>query len=175
MKNVMRFAAVVLAVALFSAGRVWAAYNAFLNFGDIKGESTDKDHKDWIEVLSFSQGPPQQRGAGPTGRSATMSASRIATNEMTITKRIDLATPRLTAACSSGQHFPKVILATPYMTYEMHDVMISSARVGGAGGIGGNQTVVLTYRSILMRAVPATPPHVAPGALAPNKALIRRP
>jgi bacteriocin-like protein len=24
-----------------------------LNFGDIKGESTDKDHKDWIEILSY--------------------------------------------------------------------------------------------------------------------------
>jgi len=29
------------------------SFNAFVNFGDIKGESTDKDHKDWIEVLSY--------------------------------------------------------------------------------------------------------------------------
>jgi hypothetical protein len=35
-------------------GKVSAgAFNGFLNFGDIKGESTDKDHKDWIQVLSF--------------------------------------------------------------------------------------------------------------------------
>jgi hypothetical protein len=27
------------------------AFNAFLNFGDIKGESTDKDHKDWVQIL----------------------------------------------------------------------------------------------------------------------------
>jgi hypothetical protein len=24
------------------------AANAFVNFGDIKGESTEKDHKDWV-------------------------------------------------------------------------------------------------------------------------------
>jgi len=24
------------------------AFNAFVNFGDIKGESTDKDHRDWV-------------------------------------------------------------------------------------------------------------------------------
>ena len=24
------------------------AFNAFANFRDIKGESTDKDHKDWV-------------------------------------------------------------------------------------------------------------------------------
>ncbi len=29
------------------------AFNAFINFGDIKGESTDKDHKDWVQLLSF--------------------------------------------------------------------------------------------------------------------------
>jgi hypothetical protein len=26
------------------------SFNSFVNFGDIKGESTDKDHKDWIEI-----------------------------------------------------------------------------------------------------------------------------
>jgi hypothetical protein len=30
------------------------AFNAFANFGDIKGESTDKDHKDWVS-LSYSR------------------------------------------------------------------------------------------------------------------------
>jgi len=30
------------------------AFRAFANFGDIKGESTDKDHKDWITVLSYN-------------------------------------------------------------------------------------------------------------------------
>jgi Type VI secretion system effector, Hcp len=35
-------------------GKVSAGtFNGFLSFGDIKGESTDKDHKDWIEVSSF--------------------------------------------------------------------------------------------------------------------------
>jgi bacteriocin-like protein len=25
-------------------------FKAFANFGDIKGESTDKDHKDWVMI-----------------------------------------------------------------------------------------------------------------------------
>lgn len=28
-----------------------SAGDSFLNFGDIKGESTDKDHKDWVTIL----------------------------------------------------------------------------------------------------------------------------
>ncbi len=26
------------------------SFDAFANFGDIKGESTDKDHKDWVVI-----------------------------------------------------------------------------------------------------------------------------
>jgi hypothetical protein len=29
------------------------AFNAFATFGDIKGESTDKDHKDWVTILKY--------------------------------------------------------------------------------------------------------------------------
>ena len=29
------------------------AFNAFANFGDIKGESTDKDHKDWVMITQY--------------------------------------------------------------------------------------------------------------------------
>jgi hypothetical protein len=32
-----------------------AAFSTFLNFGDIKGESTDKDHKDWVMLSKFSR------------------------------------------------------------------------------------------------------------------------
>ena len=30
------------------------AFDGFANFGDIKGESTDKDHKDWVTILQFN-------------------------------------------------------------------------------------------------------------------------
>ena len=49
------------------------AFNAFANFGDIKGESTDKDHKDWVMILKYDHAvtqPPSlsQKTAG--GRAA---------------------------------------------------------------------------------------------------------
>ena len=45
------------------------AVDYFLKIDGIDGESQDDKHKDWIEVLSFSWGPP---GAG---RSTTTSRS----------------------------------------------------------------------------------------------------
>ena len=40
------------------------AFNSFVNFGDIKGESTDKDHKDWvmIELLVVPKARPSPQG-----------------------------------------------------------------------------------------------------------------
>ncbi|MGH2589037.1 MAG: type VI secretion system tube protein Hcp [Dehalococcoidia bacterium] len=32
------------------------AFDTFAKLGDIRGESTDKDHKDWIEIESWSFG-----------------------------------------------------------------------------------------------------------------------
>lgn len=32
------------------------SFNGFVNFGDIKGESKDKDHKDWITMVSPGSG-----------------------------------------------------------------------------------------------------------------------
>jgi len=32
------------------------AFNTFINFGDIKGESTNDNHKDWISILSYQSG-----------------------------------------------------------------------------------------------------------------------
>jgi hypothetical protein len=40
------------------------AFNGFVNFGDIKGESTDKDHKDWVTILAFDHSvtaPPPEK------------------------------------------------------------------------------------------------------------------
>jgi type VI protein secretion system component Hcp len=35
------------------------AFNGFVNFGDIKGESTDKDHKDWVMMLKYNHAVTQ--------------------------------------------------------------------------------------------------------------------
>ena len=47
-----------------------AKSNLFMNFGDIKGESTDKDHKDWI--MRTNNGPKTgAAGANATKNSGT--------------------------------------------------------------------------------------------------------
>jgi type VI secretion system secreted protein Hcp len=109
------------------------AFNAFVNFGDIKGESTDKDHKDWVTILSYNHGvtqPPSvtQKSAG--GRSA----EEVDHTEFSITKLVDAATPKLYEAACKGTHIPEVTVElwraggdkpVKYMEFKLKEVLIS--------------------------------------------------
>jgi type VI secretion system secreted protein Hcp len=60
---------------------------------------------------------------------------------MTITKRVDMATPLLQSKCTSGTYIPKIELQVQrtdgkpgYLVYEMQNVVITSVKPGGSGG-----------------------------------------
>ncbi len=134
------------------------AFNAFMNFGDIKGECTDKDHKDWVMVESFDHGvtqPPSvtQKTAG--GRAA----EAVQHSQFTIVKLLDAATPKLFEAACKGTHIPEVKLecwragGSPVKYYEvkLKEVLISGVSTDG-DPTGAKQfpteTVKLTYGAI---------------------------
>ena len=84
-------------------------FNAFANFGDIKGESTDKDHKDWVVITKYEHEITQpasvtQKTAG--GRSA----EAVEFSEFKIYKMVDAASPKLYEACCKGTHIKEVVI-----------------------------------------------------------------
>jgi type VI secretion system secreted protein Hcp len=84
-------------------------FNAFVNFGDIKGESTDKDHKDWAMITRYVHEISQpasvtQKTAG--GRSA----EAVQFAEFQMYKLIDAASPKLAEACCKGTHIPEITI-----------------------------------------------------------------
>ncbi len=125
-------------------------FNAFVNFGDIKGESTDANHKDWIEVTSYRQ--PITRAVSAAGRSGP------AVSEITITKRVDAASPKLYEAVHNGTHLKEAVIElvhaggkTPFLVIKLTDVVITSA-LDDAETTGAAQfpseTISLTYGKI---------------------------
>lgn len=85
------------------------AFNAFVNFGDIKGECTDKDHKDWVMITRYVHEIAQpasvtQKTAG--GRSA----EAVQFGEFKLYKLIDAASPKLAEACCKGTHIAEVTI-----------------------------------------------------------------
>ena len=108
---------------------------AFMKLGDIKGESTDTDHKDWIIIESMSWGV-NKSAPGPEGpRGDHVQALQV-------TKEVDSSTPRILEAACRGKVFPKVEFhsyptndagarGSRYVKIELWDCAVSSVSMAG--------------------------------------------
>jgi type VI secretion system secreted protein Hcp len=118
------------------------AFDAFLKFGDIKGESTDSKHKDEIAIESFSWGVAQH---GVQGVGGGMGSGKAAFTDFSVVKVVDKASPALFQACATGKHIKEVLVTLrraggeqlDYLVYKFSDVMITGYQASGAPGGGG--------------------------------------
>lgn len=129
--------------------------DVFLQIEGIPGESTDDEHANWIEVLSYSHGVSQSSaGSRSTGGAAT--GGRCDHQDFSIVKELDKASSELNLHCSNGKHIKKITLelcrATgdkqPYMKYVLEDVIVSSVSIGGGGGGMPSESVTFNYGKI---------------------------
>lgn len=107
----------------------------FLSVDGIPGESTDAEHDEWIDVLSFSHGVSQPSGIS----SVTRSAERCEHEDFIITKELDKSSPKLALACCKGEHIIEVVIEVcradttgKYMQYTLTDVIVTSISQNGA-------------------------------------------
>jgi type VI secretion system secreted protein Hcp len=133
------------------------ALDAYLQIGDIKGESTDDKHKGWIEVSHVDWSVNQPRAAsvstagGHTNGKADLS-------EVTFTKLADLSSPILFQHCAMGKTIPKAVLefyradgeGKPicYFKLELENVMVSNFHPNSGNGGTLAETVHLAYAKI---------------------------
>ena len=102
------------------------AVDMFLKIAGIDGESTDKGHEGWIEVLSFSW------GVHNTSPSATGGGGGVSAEDFTFTHKVDKATPNLMLACATGKHIPNAQLTvrksdkTEFLKIKLTDCFITS-------------------------------------------------
>ena len=79
----------------------------FLDLGEIKGESTDAAHTDWIDVLSFEHGLERVM---PTSAGGSRVYSGARHEDLTILKAVDKATPSLHLYCCQGRNLDEAVL-----------------------------------------------------------------
>lgn len=130
--------------------------NSFMQVDGIKGESTEDQHKDWIEVLSFSHGISQPTSATRSSSGGgTVGASEH--GDFTITKYVDIASPKLAEAVSTGKAIKKVTIdmmrqsgdsKVKYMAINLEEVVISSVHAASNGADLHTETVGLNYAKI---------------------------
>ncbi len=114
------------------------AFDAFIKFDGIPGESTDDKHKDWIEILSFNFGIHQPAHATASSAGGATS-ERVNIQDLSVVKHVDKASPKLYEQSCSGKHIKDVTLELcraggdklKYLEVKMENVVISLAKSGG--------------------------------------------
>jgi type VI secretion system secreted protein Hcp len=83
------------------------ALDIFLKVAGIKGESTDDQHREEIDVASFSWGLSQQRTTSTGGGAG---ASKASFQDLHVVTNVSQASPQLFLASAAGRHIETAVL-----------------------------------------------------------------
>ena len=106
---------------------------AFMKLGDIKGEATDADHKEWIIIESMSS--PMYRSVPPGAKDQQRTKGETTLGDIVCSRQLDKSSTKLQEACANGTFFKEVEIhfcttvknkQEPYLTYKLSDVIVSS-------------------------------------------------
>ena len=120
MGRLLMLGAFVSGLLAVGSGEAYAQqFRTYMYIPGIPGSSVDEHHKDWIEVLSMSQG-------------VSTSKKSVACSDTNIMKSLDQAGPALWAAAAVRQVFPEVKIEVvrggdfPAVVY---DIRLANAKV----------------------------------------------
>jgi type VI secretion system secreted protein Hcp len=136
------------------------AVDMFIKIDTVDGESRDKVHKKEIDVLAWSWGISNS-GSAHTGGGA--GAGKCNIQDISFTKWVDSATPKLALACCDGKHFANATLVVrkagekpvEYLKIKIEEVLITSISTGGSGGEDRlTENVTLNFAKVSLDYVP---------------------
>ncbi len=112
------------------------AVDYFLKLEGVEGESQDSKHKNEIELLSWSFGATQ---SGTMHMGGGGGAGKVSMQDMSVTKVMDKASPKLLLACANGEHISKAVLVArkagkeqqEYYKITLTDVLVSGYNTSG--------------------------------------------
>lgn len=124
------------------------AIDAYLQLGDIKGESADSAHKGWIECMTVNWHITQPKSA-TASTAGGHTAERAELSDIAFNKLCDLSSPLLAQYCAMGKTIPKARFEffradgngerVKYYEIELEHVLIGHVGQGvAAGGMTDN-------------------------------------
>jgi len=128
-----------LAAVLASAGAAQAAsMDYYLKVDGIAGDSNHAQHRDWIDILSFSWSVTHSASGGPGGGGG---AGRPVFQDFSWSQIVDSSIPPMFLALTQGKHIKEVTLdvvrpgerSSPFFQMSFEDVLLSSLSVVGSG------------------------------------------
>ena len=106
---------------------------AYVKIGDIKGESTDQDHKDWIFIEAMSSPIHRSIPEGATDMQRTRGTTSL--GDISFVRELDKSSPKLSEACANGTFYPEVEVhfcttiknkQQTYLSYKLKNVIVTS-------------------------------------------------
>jgi type VI secretion system secreted protein Hcp len=116
------------------------AVDMFLKIDGVEGESKDKTHLKQIDVLAWSWGLSNSGSAHVGGGAGS---GKVNVQDVSITKWVDSASPKLVLACCEGSHYSQVLLTVrkaagkaplEYVKITLSEVLVAGISTGGSGG-----------------------------------------
>jgi type VI secretion system secreted protein Hcp len=115
------------------------AVDMFLKIPGVDGESKDKVHAKEIDILAWSWGMSNS-GSAHSGSGA--GAGKVNVQDISFTKWVDSASPKLVLACCTGSHYTNVLLTVrkaggnpvEYIKITFDEVLVCGLSTGGSGG-----------------------------------------
>lgn len=149
------------ALAFFGATTATEAA-AYIKIGDIKGEATDSEHKDWINLESMSSPIFRSIPEGASGSQRSRGSTTL--GDIVCVKELDKSSPKLAEAVCNGTHIQDVEIVftkdvtgsdgvtkqEPYLTYKLKDVIVTSYSFHGnaAGEPVPTEEITLNYTEV---------------------------
>ena len=136
------------------------AVDMFIKIDPVDGESRDKTHAKDIDVLAWSWGISNSGSAHVGGGAG---AGKCNIQDISFTKWVDSATPKLALACCDGKHFKDATLVVrkagekpvEYLKIKVEEVLITSISTGGSGGEDRlTENVTLNFAKVSLDYVP---------------------
>ncbi len=106
---------------------------AFMKLGDIKGEATDGDHKEWILIESMSS--PIYRSIPEGAKDQQRTKGDTTLGDVVVVRQLDKSSTKLQEACANGTFFKEVEIhfcttvknkQEPYLTYKLKNAIVTS-------------------------------------------------
>jgi type VI secretion system secreted protein Hcp len=145
MRRLLVIGALAVGASAIGTGQAYAQqYRTYMLVPGIPGSAIDENHKDWIEVLSMSQGVSSIKRS-------------VACSDVSIMKVLDQAGPALWAAAAVRQVFPEVrieVVKGGEFPGVVYDIRISNSKVVSSQTSGSSElpveSVSFSYDSITL-------------------------
>ena len=131
------------------------AVDYFLKLDGIQGESQDANHKDEIQLLSFSWSGTQQSTVG--GGTGGSSAGKVSLGDFQIMKMLDKGTPKAFQAMTMGKHIQSGLMSAcksagvsggkPFVTLKFKELFVTSQQISGSSEVP-TESVSFSYNEV---------------------------